>query len=56
MPVLLAADGLAHAETIWLDRSKILGDVVARVMGIITIVGIESILIPEYEGDSYTRP
>lgn len=27
-----------------------------HVMGIPTIVGIESILIPEYKGDSYTRP
>ena len=62
VPVLLAADDLAPSETIQLDKSKILGFVtaggsgsshtaiLARTMGIPAIVGMESILTPEYEG------
>ena len=66
--LLPMADSFAYSKTIWLDRAKIWGDVMqrvpapatspalTRVMGILTIAGIESILIPEYEGDSYTKP
>ena len=62
VPVLLASDDLAPSETIQLDKSKILGFVtsfgsssshtaiLARTLGIPSVVGLGDQLDPEFEG------
>ena len=62
VPVLLASDDLAHSETIQLDKTKILGFVtsfgsssshtaiLARTLGIPSVVGLGDQLDPIYEG------
>lgn len=62
VPVVLAADGLAPSEIVQFDKSKILGlitsggsdashaAILARTMGIPTVIGVGTQLRPEYAG------
>ena len=62
IPVVLAADGLAPSEIVQFDKSKILGlitsggsdashaAILARTMGIPTVIGVGEQLRPEYAG------
>ncbi|MBO4915037.1 MAG: phosphoenolpyruvate--protein phosphotransferase [Oscillospiraceae bacterium] len=62
VPVILAADDLAPSETVQLDKSKILGfiteggsgtshtAILARTMGIPSVIGVGDQLKPEYAG------